>query len=45
DGRKMLEQEVGGISAIVDISTLEKGTYIAAIYLAEGVTTKKLIVE
>jgi len=45
NGRKVVEQEADGISAIVDVSTLPKGTYITAIYLPHGVATKKLMVE
>ena len=45
NGRKVVEQEADGISAIVDVSMLPKGTYITAIYLPHGVATKKLMVE
>lgn len=45
DGRKVLEQEVDGISSVVDVSGLPSGTYIAAVYLPHGVATKKLLVE
>lgn len=45
NGRKVLEEEVDGISAVLDVSGLARGTYIAAIYLPHGVATKKLTVE
>ncbi len=45
DGRKVLEQEADGISTMVDVSSLPRGTYIAALYLPHGVATKKLVVE
>ena len=44
-GRQVLEQEAHGISAMVDVSPLPKGTYIAAIYTPHGIATKKLVVE
>ncbi|MBR3434839.1 MAG: T9SS type A sorting domain-containing protein [Bacteroidales bacterium] len=43
DGRKVLEQEADGISTMVDVSSLPRGTYIAALYLPHGVATKKLV--
>ena len=45
NGRTVLEQEADGITAVLDVSGLASGTYIAAIYLPHGVLTKKLVVE
>ena len=44
-GRQVLEQPAEGISAIVNVSTLPRGTYIMAIRTQQGVATKKLLVE
>ncbi len=45
NGRTVLEQEADGITAVLYVSGLASGTYIAAIYLPHGVLTKKLVVE
>ena len=45
DGRKVLEQEVGGISTVMEVKDLPRGTYIMAVYLPHGVATKKLVLE
>ena len=45
DGRKVLEQEVGGISTVAEVKDLPRGTYIMAVYLPHGVATKKLVLE
>ncbi len=45
DGRKVLEQEVGGISTVMEVKDLPRGTYIVAVYLPHGVATKKLVLE
>ena len=45
DGRKVLEQEVGGISTVAEVNDLPRGTYIMAVYLPHGVATKKLVLE
>ena len=34
-----------GISAVVKVGTLPRGTYIMAIQTQQGVSTKKLVVE
>lgn len=44
DGRRVAEQEATGISAVVDISHLASGTYIAALHTPNGIATKKLVV-
>ena len=44
-GRLVLEQRAEGISAVVNVSALPKGTYIVAIRTQQGVATKKLVVE
>ncbi len=45
NGRMVAGQEADGITAVVDVSGLPSGTYIAAIYLPHGVVTKKLVIE
>ena len=44
-GRLLLEQPAEGISAVVKVATLPRGTYIMAIRTQQGVATKKLVVE
>ena len=44
-GRCVVEQEAHGISAVVDISSLAPGTYIAALHTPNGIATKKLVVQ
>ena len=44
-GRLLLEQPAEGISAVVKVGTLPRGTYIMAIRTQQGVATKKLVVE
>lgn len=44
-GRLVLEQPAEGLSAVVNVSTLPRGTYIVAIHTQQGVATKKLVVE
>ena len=44
-GRCVVEQEAHGISAVVDISSLAPGTYIAALHTSYGIATKKLVVQ
>lgn len=44
-GVKVHEQEVDGISAVVDASTWPKGVYIVAMYLDHGVKTRRLVVQ
>ena len=44
-GRQLLEQPADGISTVVDVSALPRGTYIMAIRTQQGVATKKLLVE
>jgi hypothetical protein len=36
---------VDGIAANVDVSGWRRGTYVVALYLEQGVVTKKLLVE
>ena len=43
-GRLMLEQPAEGISAMVKVGSLPRGTYIMAIKTQQGVATKKLVV-
>ncbi|MBQ6069396.1 MAG: T9SS type A sorting domain-containing protein, partial [Bacteroidales bacterium] len=43
-GRQLLEQPADGISTVVDVSALPRGTYIMAIRTQQGVATKKLVV-
>lgn len=43
-GRLMLEQPAEGISAMVKVGSLPRGTYIMAIRTQQGVATKKLVV-
>lgn len=43
-GRLLLEQPAEGISAVVKVSALPRGTYIMAIKTQQGVATKKLVV-
>jgi hypothetical protein len=40
----MLEQPAEGISAMVKVGSLPRGTYIMAIKTQQGVATKKLVV-
>ena len=42
-GRLLLEQPAEGISAVVKVGTLPRGTYIMAIRTQQGVATKKLV--
>ena len=44
-GRQVLEQRAEGISTVVNVSALPRGTYIVAICTQQGVATKKLVVE
>ena len=44
-GRRMTEQSTEGLSAMMDVSALPRGTYIVAIRTLQGVATKKLVVE
>ena len=44
-GVRVLEQKAKGISAKIDLSGLERGTYVLAVHLSHGVVTKKLTVE
>ena len=44
-GRLVLEQPAEGISAMVKVSALPRGTYIMAIRTLQGVATKKLVLE
>lgn len=41
-GRRVMTQEAKGVSAVVDISQLAPGTYIAALHTSAGIVTKKL---
>jgi hypothetical protein len=43
-GRLLLEQPAEGISAVVKVGVLPRGTYIMAIRTLQGVATKKLVV-
>ncbi len=43
-GRLLLEQPAEGISAVVKVGMLPRGTYIMAIRTQQGVATKKLVV-
>ena len=43
-GVKVLEQKAEGISAKLDLSGLESGTYVLAVHLSHGVVTKRLVV-
>ena len=43
-GRLVLEQPAEGISALVKVTALPRGTYIMAIRTQQGVATKKLVV-
>lgn len=43
-GVKVLEQKAEGISAKIDLSGLESGTYVLAVHLSHGVVTKRLVV-
>lgn len=44
-GRRVLEQDVDGISAVLDVSPLASGTYIVALHTPSGIATKKLVVQ
>lgn len=44
-GRTLLDQPADGISSLLDLSALPKGSYIVAIHSAKSIATKKLIVE
>ncbi len=44
-GAKVHEERVDGIAANVDVSGWRRGTYVVALYLEQGVVTKKLLVE
>ena len=44
-GAKVHEERVDGIAANVDVSGWKRGTYVVALYLEQGVVTKKLLVE
>ena len=44
-GRQLLEQTAEGISAMVNVASLPRGTYILAIRTLQGTATKKLLLE
>ena len=44
-GRIVADQAAEGISAVVDISSLPAGTYIAALHTSAGIATKRLLVQ
>ena len=42
-GQRILQQQVGGLSAQIDISDLSKGTYLVRTYTNHGVSNKRLV--
>ena len=44
-GQRVMQENVGGLSSQVDISSLSKGTYIVRIHTNRGVSSKRLVVK
>lgn len=44
-GRRLLEQAAEGVSTVLDVTALPRGTYIVLVHNQQGVVTKRLILQ